>query len=58
MGILKKEEKVFQQDLNKVEKHPGVVFMIHLLMEEMCEMPGKELMHEHVVLAGFAISFS
>lgn len=46
MSIFKKKDKVLQQDLNKVEGHPGMVFMIHLLMEEMCEMPDKEFMHE------------
>lgn len=46
MGILEKEEKVFQQDLSKEQERPGGIFMIHLLMEEMCEMPEKELMQE------------
>lgn len=46
MSMLNKEEKVLQQDLNKVEGHPGMIFMIHLLMEEMCEMPDKQFMHE------------
>ena len=35
MGILEKEEKVFQQDLSKEQERPGGIFMIHLLMEEM-----------------------
>lgn len=46
MGIFRKKDKVLQQDLTKVEDHPGIIFMIHLLMEEMCEMPDKEIMHE------------
>ena len=46
MSMLNKEEKVLQQDLNTVEGHPGMIFMIHLLMEEMCEMPDKQFMHE------------
>ncbi|MBO5146525.1 MAG: DUF4261 domain-containing protein [Lachnospiraceae bacterium] len=45
MGF-KKKEKVLEQDLTQKAERPGMVFMIHLLMEEMCEMPEKEFMHE------------
>ena len=46
MGIFDKfrKEKVFQQDLNKKEEHQGMVFIIHLLMEGMCDMPDKQNM--------------
>lgn len=45
MGLFdkfKKKEKVFQQDTNQIAEHPGMVFIAHLLMDEMCEMPEKE----------------
>lgn len=48
MGLfdkIKKKEEVFQQDTNQIAEHPGMVFVVHLLMEEMCEMPEKENMH-------------
>jgi len=47
MGLFdkfKKKKNVLQQDLSKTEDHPGMVFVIHLLMEEKCEMPKKEIM--------------
>ena len=47
MGLfdkIKKKEEVFQQDTNQIAEHPGMVFVVHLLMEEMCEMPEKENM--------------
>lgn len=67
---LKKEEtgESFQQDLSKKDENQGNVFMIHLLMKEMCDMPDKEYMtaimkkhlgevdcfcHDHKI-AGFA----
>lgn len=46
MSIFKKKEKTLQQDLSKVEGHSGMIFIIHLLMEEMCDMPNKQFMHE------------
>ncbi len=49
MGFLdkfKKKEKVLQQDTSQRDNHPGMAFMIHLLMDEMCEMPDKERMNE------------
>lgn len=46
-GFGKKKEKqnkeVLKQDLSKKEK-PGMVFMIHLLMEEECTLPEKDYM--------------
>ena len=30
----KKEDEVLQQDLKNKKTHPGMVFLIHLLMEE------------------------
>ena len=46
MGLFKKkkDDNVLQQDLKNKENHPGMVFLIHLLMEEKCEMPDKETM--------------
>ena len=38
------EEKVFKQDTEQMGERPGMVFMIHLLMEEMCVMPQKDIM--------------
>lgn len=75
MGLFdrfKKKEKVFQQDTNQTAKHSGMVFIAHLLMDEMCEMPEQEYMNTTVSkhlgevdcfcydgqVAGFAISFS
>ena len=47
MGLFKKERnKVLQQDLSKKDNPPGMVFMIHLLMENMCELPEQECMTE------------
>ena len=49
MGFLdkfKKKEKVLQQDTSQRDNHSGMAFMIHLLMDEMCEMPDKERMNE------------
>lgn len=40
----KKKEKVFQQDINQIAEHPGMVFVVHILMDEICDMPGKESM--------------
>ena len=44
MSLFNKKEKVLQQDVSNVDEHPGMVFIIHLLMEEMCEMPDKQFM--------------
>lgn len=49
MGVsdnFRKKEKVLQQDINKEEEHPGMIFIVHLLMDEMCEMPEKQFMQE------------
>lgn len=46
MGLFKKKEKVFQQDLSNSEEKQGTVFVIYLLMEQMCEMPDKQFMSE------------
>lgn len=48
MGIFDrfKREKPLQQDLSKKDEHQGVIFMVHLLMEERCAMPDKQLMHD------------
>lgn len=40
----KKKEKVLQQDLNDKDKHQGMVFIVHLLMNEICDMPDKQHM--------------
>lgn len=45
MGLFKNKGKVFQQNLEEKDFAPGMIFMVHLLMEEMCDMPEKELMH-------------
>ena len=44
MGLFRKNEKVLKQDLNQKGDHPGMVFMIHLLMEDKCDIPEKEFM--------------
>lgn len=38
--------EVFKQDKSKLDNHPGMVFIIHLLMDKMCDMPEKANMHE------------
>lgn len=38
--------EVFKQDKSKLDNHPGMVFIIHLLMDKMCDMPEKVNMHE------------
>ncbi len=48
MGLLDKfkmQKKVFKQDTTQIAEHSGMVFIVHLLMEEMSEMPEKEHMH-------------
>ena len=40
---MKKDEKIFQQDLSQKES-PGYVFMMLLLMKEACAMPDKQQM--------------
>ena len=40
---MKKNEKIFQQDLSQKES-PGYVFMMLLLMKEVCAMPDKQQM--------------
>lgn len=39
------EKEVLKQDLSEQEK-PGMVFLMHLFMEEFCEMPDKDKMTE------------
>ena len=46
MGLSEKEEKILQQDTSQLADHPGMIFIVHLLMDEMCEMPDKEHMHK------------
>lgn len=41
-----KEDKILQQNIDEKDNPPGAVFLMHLLMEEMCEMPDKEVMVE------------
>lgn len=33
------EEKIFQQNLNVKAPQSGMMFFVHLLFEEKCEMP-------------------
>lgn len=40
------QEQVLQQDTSVMGQHPGMVFMIHLLMEQPCEMPQQEEMQK------------
>lgn len=40
------EEKIFQQNLNEKAPHPGMMFFVHLLFEEKCEMPQQSVMNE------------
>lgn len=44
MGIFKKKKKVLQQDLNNKDEHQGMIFVVHLLMDEICDMPDKQHM--------------
>ena len=47
MGIFdkfKKKEKVLQQDLNNKDEHQGMVFIVHLLMDKICDMPDRQHM--------------
>lgn len=44
MGLFRKKEKVLNQDLSQKDNRPGMVFIIHLLMEDMCDMPEKDFM--------------
>ena len=38
--------EIFKQDKSKLDNHPGMVFIIHLLMDKMCSMPDKVYMHK------------
>ena len=40
------DDKILKQDMSQTADRPGMVFMIHLLMEEKCEMPEKEYIHK------------
>lgn len=42
--VFKKNNNSLKQDLSNKDNHPGMIFIIHLLMEDMCEMPDKEFM--------------
>lgn len=42
----KKNDKILKQDLNNIADHPGMVFVIHLLMDQKCDMPDKQFMHD------------
>ena len=33
------DDKILKQDMSQTADRPGMVFMIHLLMEEKCGMP-------------------
>ena len=49
MGLFKNKGKVFQQNLEEKAVAPGMIFMVHLLMEEMCQMPEKEFMNDIMI---------
>ncbi len=49
MGLFKKKEKVLQQNLEEKAIDQGVIFIVHLLMEEMCDMPGKDFMNDIMI---------
>ena len=40
------DDKILKQDISQTADRPGMVFMVHLLMEEKCEMPEKEHIHK------------
>lgn len=44
--------EIFKQDKSKLDNHPGMVFIIHLLMDKMFDMPEKvnmnEIMEKHL----------
>lgn len=47
MGFFdKSKKKGLQQDLTQKPKNQGLVFVVQLLMKEMCAMPSKEKMTE------------
>ena len=48
MGLFDKfkKKKVLEQDTTQMEEHPGMIFVMHLLMDEMCKMPDREYMHK------------
>lgn len=43
---INENNKILKQDMSQTADRPGSVFVIHLLMEEKCKMPEKELMHK------------
>ena len=49
MGLFKNKGKVFQQNFEEKAVAPGMIFMVHLLMEEMCQMPEKEFMNDIMI---------
>lgn len=46
MGLFKRKEKILKQNLGQKDEYYGKIFIIHLLMEEMCIMPDRQLMCE------------
>ena len=36
------DDKILKQDMSQTADHPGMVFMVHLLMEEKCGMPERQ----------------
>lgn len=45
MAFFKKKKKTLQQDLSGPTEQQGMVFLVHLLMEEKCTMPDEDLMN-------------
>lgn len=43
---LNENDKTLKQDMSQIADLPGMVFVIHLLMEEKCKAPEKKLMHK------------
>lgn len=44
MAFFKKKKKVLQQDLSDPIEQQRMVFLVHLLMEEKCVLPDKQVM--------------
>ncbi|MBP3384628.1 MAG: DUF4261 domain-containing protein [Firmicutes bacterium] len=44
MAFFKKKKKTLQQDLSGPAEQQGMVFLVHLLMEEKCILPDKDVM--------------
>lgn len=43
---IENNDNVLKQDTDNIAQHPGMVFMVHLLIDEKCAMPDKEYMHK------------